>query len=731
MIASEVQKVKNKLVNIALTGILILIIPALIGSISRYSYTGLMPLHFIQFGSALGLTILFIFRKKFSFELKGHSIVVFGLLSGFGAVYSFGLAGATDLFAGGVILSALFFNKKTGLWYLFISGFVFFSLGLLYVFNMISPVTGNIEYFRHFSSWMARGTGIILVLYVVILSIGKFNELFIKAIAEVVEKGNKLKSANDALSDILQFLPVPIGVSNEQGDITFINNAFENNFGYTITDIPTLSSWYEKAYTDTSVREENSKRWKNDIEQSADNKHKEPIGQYQINCKNGDQKHVLLYSKRLDDKVIVAFVDITEQYNAEETLRSQKEQLLDQNQQYLALNEELKERNKHIQNINEELIDAKDKAQESDRLKSAFLANMSHEIRTPMNGIVGFAGLLMDPNITPEKQTFFIDIINKSCHRLLQIVNDVLDISKIETGQIEVYYSDTNLNQLFNELMLFYQPQIQANNIELIVNCSLPYEDVWVKADKTKLYQILTILMNNAIKFTNEGTIKLEYKKSRGGFLFEIKDSGIGIESSKQEFIFQRFYKGAEHSKYEYGGTGLGLSIAKAFVDVMGGVIKVDSELGKGSCFYFDLPFTSLSANKVELEEKPILPIIEGLKTILVVEDEELYFQFLNSILCSSNIKVFHAENGQQAIDLIKENPTINLVLMDIRLPDINGFEATRAIKSINKAIPVVAFSGYDGADYREKTIATGFSDYLTKPMNKKELLEIVKKYLG
>lgn len=731
MIATEVQKVKNKLVNIALAGILVLIVPVLIGSISRYSVTGLMPLHFIQFGSTIAITFLYIFRKKINFVFRAHGIIVVGFLSGFGAIYSFGLAGATDLVAGSVILAAVFFDKKMGFRYLILAALIFFLFAIFYVQGIIIPISGPVDYFLHYSSWVARGTGIIMVLYVIVLSIGKFNELFINALGDVIEKGKSLKLANDAMSDILQFLPVPIGISNNQGEITFLNEAFEKTFEYTIYDIPTLSAWYEKAYPETYLQEEYKQRWKNDSDKIAYKKEKEPLGHYRIQCKNGNQKHVLLYSKKLDEKVIVALIDVTEQYNAEEALRYQKEQLFEQNQEYQALNEELNESNEQIQTINQELVVAKNKAQESDRLKSAFLANISHEIRTPMNGIIGFAGLLSEPDVLPEKRGFYIDIINSSSHRLLKIVNDVLDISKIEAGLIDLHFSNTNLNKLFNELNLFYRPQAKTKKIELRVIQTLPDNEVWVKTDKTKLYQILDNLLNNAVKFTKSGSITLQYKKSHQGFLFEIEDTGIGIELAHQKNIFQRFYQGIDHTRYEFGGTGLGLSIAQALVDVMGGIIKVDSEIGKGSRLYFELPLNTLSGDNTEMDDIPLILIFDGLKTILVVEDEELYFQFLNSILCNSNIKILHAENGKRAIELVHENPSINLVLMDIHLPDISGFEAAHQIKKFNMEIPVVALTGYDIADYQKKAINIGFSDYLTKPMNKNDLLGVVKKFLG
>ncbi|MCK9206074.1 MAG: response regulator [Salinivirgaceae bacterium] len=727
MIKAELQKVKNNLVNIALTGIMILSIPALIGSLLRVGITGFTITHFVQATSTLIFFLLFAIRNQAPYLWKAYSIVTIGLALGIAGIWNFGLSGGVEYLMASVILSALLINKRVGFWYLGISGFLFFVIGYLYVHSWLVPPTGEVDYYKHISSWIAKGIGMVLALFVIILSIGKFNDLFLNAIADIHEKNNKLNASYSALGDILEFLPVPVGISNKDKEVTYLNQAFESAFGYSMEELPDIVRWSELAYPDLEHRKKYLENYHQDQLQEMDF-HSEGVSDlYKITCKDGVEKHVLRYSKRLDEKILVAYIDITEQYLAEESLRKQKELLFEQNQEYLALNEELNESNQKIQKINQELVAAKDKALGSDRLKSAFLANMSHEIRTPMNGIIGFSGLLKDTSISTEEREQFINIINESSLRLLRIVNDVLDISKIETGQIELTFVRSNLNQLLQELLLFYQRMVQEKGLELRIVQSLPDDHVWMETDKNKLYQVLDNLVNNAIKYTQQGHVSVGYQKTEKGFRFYVEDTGIGIEDQHKEFIFQRFYQGVDQKDAAHGGTGLGLSIAKAYVDILGGVIKVDSEFGKGACFSFEIPNQK---KKLEHADPADEFGFKTPKTILIVDDEELYAQYLTRILYSPSIKLVHVTSGNQALQFIDEHTAPDLVLMDLRLPDMSGFEVTTQIKKRNGAIPVVAITGFDVADYKARHVSMGFNDFLTKPMNPQDLIQTIKKQL-
>jgi signal transduction histidine kinase len=244
------------------------------------------------------------------------------------------------------------------------------------------------------------------------------------------------------------------------------------------------------------------------------------------------------------------------------------------------------ERKKMIQ----DLVAAKEKAEESDRLKSAFLANMSHEIRTPMNGILGFAELLKEPILSGEEQHLVIDIIEKSGQRMLNIINDLISISKIESGQMEVNLSETNINEQFDFLYNFFQTNAEQKKLQLIVNCPNTSFKSVINTDSEKLYAILTNLVNNAIKFTSVGNVEFGYQVKENKLLFYVKDTGIGIPKDKQKTIFERFIQVNSDKSANYEGTGLGLAISKAFVEMLGGEIWIESEEGKGTCFYFTIP---------------------------------------------------------------------------------------------------------------------------------------------
>jgi len=239
----------------------------------------------------------------------------------------------------------------------------------------------------------------------------------------------------------------------------------------------------------------------------------------------------------------------------------------------------------------QELIKAKEKAEESDRLKTAFLANMNHEIRTPLNGILGFAEILKQPNLTKEELNESISVIEKGGKRMLNIINDLIDISKIEAGLIEVKLSKSNVNEQIEYIYNSFKSEAEQKGIKIFLKNSLPTKDATIKEDSEKVYAILTNLVKNAIKFTNKGYIEIGYEKKGKYLEFYVKDTGTGIRPEQKEFIFERFRQGSESITRNYEGAGLGLSISKAYVEMLGGKIWVESEEGKGSVFYFTIPY--------------------------------------------------------------------------------------------------------------------------------------------
>jgi len=376
-----------------------------------------------------------------------------------------------------------------------------------------------------------------------------------------------------------------------------------------------------------------------------------------------------------------------------------------------------------------ELKKAKEKAEESDQLKSAFLANMSHEIRTPLNGILGFADILKNPEISEIKRNHFVNIIQEAGQHLLQIVNDIIDISKIESRQIEINESETCINDMLVELFAFYEPIARKNAINLYLQKTLKDSQSIVYTDSPKLIQVLQNLISNATKFTVKGYIKFGYILKNNFLEFCIEDTGIGINAELHKSIFERFRQGNSKLDRKYGGTGLGLSIAKAFVQKLGGKIWLSSELAKGSKFFFTIPYKPVQKTELKQSIKNKNIAIPKSLTILVVEDDEVNFLFIEEILASINAKVLHAKNAFEAIEFCKNNQKIDLVLMDIKLPDMDGYTATRKIKQLNPDLPVIAQTAYALEGDRDKALNCGCNDYIAKPIKHKQLIELVLKF--
>ncbi len=405
-----------------------------------------------------------------------------------------------------------------------------------------------------------------------------------------------------------------------------------------------------------------------------------------------------------DNCVGVSFEDVTEQFLAKEALMES----------------------------NRKLIRAKEKAEEADRLKSAFLANMSHEIRTPMNGIMGFSMMLADPMLAKETRDSYVKIVNASCEQLLHIVNDIIDISKIEAGQIEINETAFDLRILINEVYSFFTSAAIDKGVTLEIDQTRSDlgSGSWILSDRTKLRQILDNLLSNALKFTPSGKISIRYELLNGFIRFEVEDTGIGIEAELQNVIFERFRQVESNYTKTYGGTGLGLAITKAYVEKLGGTITVRSKFGKGSAFTFRIPYKSAIPNGIHREEiSRFRPLDLGL-TIMVVEDEEVNWLYLNEIL-KNRVRVLRAVNGREAMELVRQNDDIDIILMDIKLPDINGLELTRKIKSINRRVKIIAQTAYALSGDRESVIAAGCSGYISKPVNRDELLNLILAYSG
>ncbi|HLO60849.1 MAG TPA: response regulator [Bacteroidales bacterium] len=383
-----------------------------------------------------------------------------------------------------------------------------------------------------------------------------------------------------------------------------------------------------------------------------------------------------------------------------------------------------------LKNTEYELKKAKEKAEESDRLKSAFMANMSHEIRTPMNGVLGFAELLKRPALSEETRLKYAQVIEMSGKRMLSIINDLIDISRIEAGLIEVKNEKTNIRGLLNELLLLFTPESQNKGITLASQVDLPKQEFIIDTDKTKLGQILTNLIKNALKFTERGgQIELGCRLQNGmNLLFFVKDTGVGIRKDLQEKIFERFRQVETTNPQD--GIGLGLAISKAYVELMGGKMYVESEPGIGSIFSFSLPcqideeFFQGETHETQVNLIPCL-------NVLIAEDDEISYLFLKESLKQRNIVTCRAKNGLDAVNMIKNSDNINLVLMDIKMPIMNGIDAIKEIKKIKPKTPIIAQSAFATEKEVSSTIEAGSDDYITKPVDINKLVKKISTFVN
>jgi PAS domain S-box-containing protein len=395
-----------------------------------------------------------------------------------------------------------------------------------------------------------------------------------------------------------------------------------------------------------------------------------------------------------------------------------------------------------IKETEEELIKSKEMAEENDTLKTAFLQNMSHEIRTPLNAIIGFSNLLNNSDISDEKRNNFTSIIINSGNQLLSIVTDILTISSLETKQEKVNIQKVPINNIIVDLLAIFRSQASNNKIALFSKQELSDIQSEVYTDKTKINQILSNLIANALKFTQQGFVEFGYELIPGETDFEtpegkmhtssfmkfyVKDSGIGISPDHQEKIFERFRQADMSINKKFGGTGLGLSISKGFVEMLGGKIWVESVPEKGSTFYFTIPY--LPVNNRNSDEFQMNKVDQSI-TILIAEDEEYNYLYLQELLKEYGVKTIHTKDGKETVEICKSNPDIGLILMDIKMPILDGYQAAKIIKKFRPDLPIIAQSAYALVHEKEKYSGNAFNDYITKPIERKVLMDSLGKFI-
>ena len=515
---------------------------------------------------------------------------------------------------------------------------------------------------------------------------------------KIAEK--ELKEKTEFISKVMDNLPIGVAINKmHTGTAFYMNRMFERIYGWDSETIKDINTFFEKVYPDPEYREYLKKRITNDM--SSGDPSRMRWEDIRITKSDGSQAYVNAANIPLaeQDIMVSTVIDISAQ-----------KRLLDT------------------------LIVAKEKAEEHDRLKSAFLANISHEIRTPMNGILGFTELLKSPGLSGSEQDHYIDIIQESGKRMLDTINDLIDISRIETGQMEKISSEVNLSELINSQIGFFTTQAKKKGLELKYTNKPGESPEIIFTDYSKLNSVLTNLIKNAIKFTEKGEIRISSGQEENFIRITVQDTGIGIPADQHDKIFDRFVQRDNSLSKKYEGSGIGLSIVKAYVKLLGGQISVSSEPGKGSSFSFTLPCHNCHEinNKYPLTAKPesaeITVNTPALKVLLADDDEasSRYLQVITREIASATLL---AQTGREAVELCRKNPDTDLILMDIRMPDMDGYEATRKIRKFNKKVIIIAQTAHAMIEDREKAIECGCNNYIAKPLSKALLTELIESY--
>jgi len=508
------------------------------------------------------------------------------------------------------------------------------------------------------------------------------SEMFFKGITD---------SANDAIILV-----------DRQNKIHFWNNAAETLFGFKKEEIM-HKSLFENILKDTNEQELSKTIWDLSVSKKKD-AHANII---EINVLNKNKIHffaefsiskIELHTKNF---IIIIAKNISTRKQTEQALR-----------------------------------DAKDKAEEADRLKSSFLSNMSHEIRTPMNAIVGFSQLLGNSAIDEKKRQVFIEQINLNSESLLKLIEDIIYVSKIEAGKIEIKETMVLINSVLDELHISFSEhkrRMGKEPIDLKLIKSINNNNFSILTDIQRFKQIMTNLIGNALKFTEEGSVTFGYQiHDQNNLLFFVKDTGLGINPAKIEYVFDRFTKVSAVKTKLYGGTGLGLSITQHLVELLGGKIWVESVENKGSDFYFLLPYQGTQQELIvetQFKSNGLKTNLED-KTILIAEDEQMNYFFLQEALSTTGVKIIWAKNGQEAVNYVTSNLQIDLVLIDMKMPIMDGYEATSRIKKLKPKLPVIAQTAYAMPDEQKKGYQAGCDFYLSKPIDPTLLIETIQKYI-
>ncbi len=422
--------------------------------------------------------------------------------------------------------------------------------------------------------------------------------------------------------------------------------------------------------------------------------------------------------------------------NANLDLTKSQSELISKNEELVLLNEQVTKLLKENRKQNIALKKSKEKAESNIRLKNEFLHNMSHEIRTPLNGIVGFTEFLREPDLSIEQRLSYCNIINSSVDQFVRVVDDILEISILETKQVKLIEREVVLNHVFLELFSVFDIKAKNNRTPLYIKKGLSNEESTILLDDSKLKKVLSNLLENALKFTLQGFVEMGYQLIDDRIEIYVKDSGIGIEAKNRNSIFERFSQEEKELSQKMGGLGLGLSIAKENTELLGGSIELQSEKGKGSTFTVSIPYKPVIGNTeityASVTGRQVNWKREEKGDLLIVEDDEISFIYLQAMIdrIHPGMNILHAKNGQEAIDLCVNHEEVLLVLMDAKMPIMNGYDATKSIKKLRPNLPIIMQSAFSTMEEKEKGFAVGCDDYIVKPIEKDAFNRLLNKYL-
>lgn len=503
----------------------------------------------------------------------------------------------------------------------------------------------------------------------------------------------ELQKSEELFHNLAVISPVGIFITDEKGLTTYVNPKWCELSGLSAEEAKG-NGWMKALHPDD--REKVRQTWEERF-----SKKEKSYDDYRFVHKDGKVIWVMGYAvpEKTNGKIsgyIGTTTDITDRKHTEEILRQK----------------------------NLELQTAIEKAQESDRLKSAFLANMSHEIRTPMNAICGFSNLLKTTTSETKKRDY-IEIINNNSQQLLKIIGDIIEISKIEANQIDIRFHSMSLNETLNFIADTYRQQAEAQRIILKTHYPLSAPADHIMGDEILISQIMHNLLTNAIKFTREGYIEIGYTVNQDWLEVYVRDTGIGIDDELHGIIFERFRQVEDKENYRSRrGTGLGLPIARSYVRLMGGDIRLESSPGNGSVFFFTLPYQPVESEiAIEKKKEPANNVAWDETSIMIVEDDLSNYEFLKTVVSDMNVKIYWASTGSEARDILKKNNDITLILMDIKLPDTDGISLSKEIKERHPEMKIIAQTAYAFASDKEKALSMGIDSYLTKPLDINALL--------